>query len=164
MISKKLESAMNRQINEEVFSAYLYLSMAAYFLSLNLDGFASWMKAQAHEELSHAMKFFNFLGEMDGRVSLPAIQEPEKAWKSPLAAFAAALQHERHISGCINTLYRLAVAENSYPTQIMLQWFIKEQVEEENTAAKIVHDLTQVKDSAQGLWMINRELGARKAG
>ncbi len=163
MLSKKLENALNKQINEEIFSAYLYLSMSAYFFSLNLDGFASWMKVQAQEELSHAMKFFHFIDEMEGRVSLAAVKEPEKTWKSPLAAFSAAHQHERHISGCINGLYHLAVAENSYPTQIMLQWFIKEQVEEENTAAKIVHELTQVKDSTPGLWMINRELGARKA-
>lgn len=162
MISKKLENALNKQINEEIFSAYLYLSMSAYFLSLNLDGFASWMKVQAQEEMSHAMKFFQFINEMEGRISLLAIQEPEKAWKSPLAAFTAAHKHEQHISGCINDLYRLASAENCYPMQIMLQWFIKEQVEEEAAAAKIVFELNQVKDSTQGLWMINRELGARK--
>jgi len=164
MISKKLETALNKQINEEMFSAYLYLSMSAYFHTLNLGGFASWMKVQAQEEMSHAMKFFHFLDEMEGRISLLAVQEPEKEWKSPLAAFTAAHKHEQHISGCINDLYRLAGAENCYPMQIMLQWFIKEQMEEEVTAAKIVHELTQVKDSAQGLWMINRELGARKPG
>jgi ferritin len=164
MISKKLENALNKQINEEIYSAYLYLSMSAYFHSLNLDGMAAWMKVQAQEEMSHGMKFFHFLGEMEGRVSLLAIKEPENAWKSPLAAFTAAHKHEQHISGCINNLYRQAVAENCYPMQIMLQWFIKEQVEEEATAAKIMHQLTQIKDSAQGLWMINRELGARQAG
>ncbi|MCU0237151.1 MAG: ferritin [Acidobacteria bacterium] len=164
MISKKLETALNKQINEEIFSAYLYLSMSAYFLSLNLDGFASWMKAQAQEEMSHAMKFFHFLDEMEGRVSLRAVQEPEKEWKSPLAAFTAAHKHEQHISSCIHELYRQAGAESCFPMQIMLQWFIKEQVEEEASAAKIVHDLSLVKDSTQGLWMINRELGARKPG
>ncbi len=163
MISKKLEGALNHQINEEVFSAYLYLSMSAYFLSLNLDGFAAWMKAQAKEEMSHAMKFFHFLNEMEGRVSLLAVKEPEKAWKSPLAAFTAAHRHEQHISGRINDLYRLALAESCYPMQIMLQWFIKEQVEEEATAAGIVRQLVQIKDSTQGLWMLNRELGARQA-
>jgi ferritin len=162
MINKKLEAALNKQINEEMFSAYLYLSMAAYFQQLNLGGFASWMKVQAQEEMSHAMKFFHFLEEMEGQVSLKAIQEPESKWPSPLAAFAAALKHERHITGRINDLYRLSLAESCYPMQIMLQWFIKEQVEEEATAAQIVHELTQVKDSPQGLWMINRELGARK--
>ncbi len=162
MINKKLETALNKQINEEMFSAYLYLSMSAYFHSLNLGGFASWMKVQAQEEMSHAMKFFHFLEEMEGRISLQTIQEPEKKWQSPLAAFTAVQRHERHISGCINDLYRLAMAESCYPMQIMLQWFIKEQVEEEASAAQIVHELTQVKDSPQGLWMINRELGARK--
>ena len=164
MIAKKMENALNKQINEKIYSAYLYLSMSAYFLSLNLDGFAAWMKAQAQEEMSHAMKFFHFLNEMEGRVSLLAVKEPESAWESPLAAFTAVHTHEQHISVCINDLYRLSAAENCYPLQIMLQWFIKEQVEEEATAAKIVHQLTQVKDSTPGLWMINRELGARQAG
>jgi ferritin len=163
MINEKLENALNKQINEEIFSAYLYLSMSAYFVSLNLDGFAAWMKVQAQEEMSHAMKFFHFIEEMEGRVSLLAIKEPEKSWKSPLAAFTAAHKHEQHISGCINELYRLAIAENCYPMQIMLQWFIKEQVEEEANASRIVAQLNQINDSPQGLWMINRELGARKA-
>lgn len=163
MIAKKLETALNKQINEEIFSAYLYLSMSAYFLSLNLDGFASWMKIQAREEMSHAMKLFGFLDEMEGRVSLLAVQEPQKEWESPLAAFNAAHKHEQHISACIHDLYRLAAAESCYPMQVMLQWFIKEQVEEENTAARIAHMLTQVQDSPQGLWLVNRELGMRKA-
>ncbi len=164
MINEKLQSALNGQINEEIFSAYLYLSMAAYFQSLNLNGFAAWMKVQAREEMSHAMKFYGFIDEMEGRVSLKAVQEPQKEWKSPLDAFSAALQHERHISGRINDLYRLALAESCYPMQIMLQWFIKEQVEEEGTAAAIVQQLGQIQDSPQGLWLIDRELGARKAG
>lgn len=163
MINKKLQNALNGQINEEIFSAYLYLSMAAYFQSLDLNGFAAWMKAQASEEMSHAMKFYGFIDEMEGRVVLKAVQEPQKEWKSPLDAFNAALQHERHISGRINDLYRLALAENFYPMQIMLQWFIKEQVEEEASAAAIVRQLGQIQDSPQGLWLIDRELGTRKA-
>jgi len=162
MISKKLEDALNKQINEEIFSAYLYLSMAAYFHSLNLDGFAAWMKAQAHEEMAHAMKLFTFLDEMGGRISLLAVKEPEKNWKSPLAAFTAVSRHEQYISGCINGLYRLAGSEKSNPAQIMLQWFIKEQVEEEATAAKIVFKLNQIKDNVSGLWILDRELGGRQ--
>ena len=162
MISTKLETAFNKQINEEIFSAYLYLSMAAYFNSLNLDGFAAWMKAQAQEEMSHAMKLFGFLGEVGGRISLLAIKEPEKSWKSPLAAFTAASRHEQYITGCIDNLYRLAGSEKNNPAQIMLQWFIKEQVEEEATAAKIVFKLNQIKDNVGGLWMLDRELGARQ--
>lgn len=164
MISKKLETALNKQINEEIFSAYLYLSMAAYFLSLNLDGFAAWMKSQAQEEMSHAMKFFNFLDEMGGRVSLLAVKEPEKNWKSPLAAFTAVSRHEQYITSCINELYRLAGSEKNNPTQIMLQWFINEQVEEESTAAKIVFKLTQIKDSVNGMWILDKQLGARGTG
>lgn len=163
MINEKLQNALNDQINEEIFSAYLYLAMAAYFQSLNLNGFAAWMKAQAQEEMSHAMKFFGFIDEMEGRAILRAVQEPQKEWVSPLDAFRAALGHERHISGRINDLYRLALAESCYPMQIMLQWFIKEQVEEEAAAAAIVHQLGQIQDSPQGLWLIDRELGARKA-
>lgn len=164
MISKKIETALNKQINEEIFSAYLYLSIATYFLSLNLDGFAAWMKTQAQEEMSHAMKFFNFLDEMGGRVSLLAIKEPEKNWKSPLAAFTAVSRHEQYITNCINELYRLAGSEKNNPTKIMLQWFIKEQVEEESTAAKIVFKLTQLKDSVNGLWILDKQLGARGTG
>jgi ferritin len=162
MISKKLEIAWNKQINEEIFSAYLYLSMAAYFLSLNLDGFAAWMKAQAQEEMSHAMKLFGFLDETGGRISLLAVKEPEKNWKSPLAAFTAAFRHEQYITGRIDELYRLAGNEKNNPAQIVLQWFIKEQVEEEATAAKIVFKLNQLKDNVGGLWILDRELGARQ--
>jgi ferritin len=164
MINKKLETALNKQINEEIFSAYLYLSMATYFQSLNLDGFAAWMKIQAQEEMSHAMKFFGFLEEMGGRVSLLAVKEPEKNWKSPLAAFTAVSRHEQYITSCINGLYRLAGSEKCNPMQIMLQWFIKEQVEEEATADKIVFKLTQIKDSVNGLWILDKHLGARGAG
>ncbi len=164
MISKKLETALNKQINEEIFSAYLYLSMAAYFLSLNLDGFAAWMKSQAQEEMSHAMKFFNFLDETGGRVSLLAVKEPEKNWKSPLAAFTAVYRHEQYITSCINELYRLAGSEKNNPAQIMLHWFIKEQVEEESTAAKIVFKLTQIKDSVSGMLILDKQLGARGTG
>ncbi len=162
MISKKLETAFNKQINEEIFSAYLYLSMAAYFHSLNLDGFAAWMKMQAQEEMSHAMKLFNFLNELGGCISLFALKEPEKNWKSPLAAFTAVSRHEQYITGCIDGLYHLAGSEKNTPAQIMLQWFIKEQVEEEATAAKIVFRLNQLKDNVNGLWMLDRELGARQ--
>jgi ferritin len=163
MITKKIEDALNKQINEEFFSAYLYLSMAAYFYSLNLDGFAGWMKIQAREETNHAMKFFAFLHEMGGRVSLLTVKEPLKNWKSPLAAFTAVSRHEKYITSCINDLYRLAGSEKSNPTQIMLQWFIKEQVEEEATADKIVHKLNQIKDSVSDLWILDKELGARQA-
>jgi ferritin len=162
MISKKLENALNKQINEEIFSAYLYLSMAAYFQAQNLDGFAGWMKSQAQEEMSHAMKFFAFLDEAGGRVSLLAVKEPEKDWKSPLAAFTAAYRHEQHITGCIDGLYQLAGSEKSNASQVMLHWFIKEQVEEEATAAKIVSRLSQIGDGGNGLWMLDRELGARQ--
>jgi ferritin len=163
MISKKLGDAINKQINEEIFSAYLYMSMAAYFNSLNLDGFSAWLKGQAREELSHAMKFFDFLNDMGAAVSLLAVKEPEKSWKSPLAAFTAVSRHEHYITGCIDGLYRLAGSEKNNPAQIMLQWFISEQVEEEASAAKIVFKLNQIKDNVGGLWILDKELGARQA-
>ena len=120
------------------------------------------MKAQAQEEMSHAMKFFiSWMRWTAGSPCWPS-RSPKKNWKSPLAAFTAVSRHEQYITGCINELYRLAGSEKNYPTQIMLQWFIKEQVEEEATAAKIVFKLNQIKDSASGLWMLDRELGARQ--
>jgi len=162
MISKKMNEAMQKQINEELFSAYLYLSMSAYFLARNLDGFAGWFKVQAQEELSHAMKFFHFLDELGQPVRLAAIQGPKIEWKSPLAAFEEALKHERHISSCIHRLYQLAGSESHYPTQVFLQWFVKEQVEEEDTADSIVEKLKLIEGHAGGLMMIDHELSHRQ--
>jgi len=130
MIGKKLEKAFNDQIREEYFSSYLYLSMAAWFESEQLQGMASWMRRQAQEEMGHAMKFFNQLIERGGTVKLQALEAPQPKWTSPVAAFQAAWDHEKHITGCINKLMDLAVAEKDYAAQDFLRWFVTEQVEE----------------------------------
>lgn len=161
MIGKKIQDAFNAQIQHETYSAYLYLSMAAYFHGAGLDGMAQWMRVQAMEELTHAMKFFDHINERDGVVELLAIEKPPKAWKSPLDAFKAALKHEQFITGKINALVKLSNTQNDYASQGMLQWFIDEQVEEEANASKNVQMLEMIGDSGSGLIMLDRELGKR---
>ncbi|HPR64481.1 MAG TPA: ferritin [Thermoanaerobaculia bacterium] len=161
MLSKKMEQALNEQINRELFSSYLYLSMAAYFEDSNLPGFASWMQVQSQEEYMHAMKFYSFIHERRGRVTLKAIEEPKPKWKSPLDAFQEAFKHEQFITGHINELANMALKDKDHATHIFLQWFITEQVEEENSADEIVQKLKMIGDSQQGLFMLNREMGFR---
>jgi len=163
MLSKKMEKALNEQINAELYSAYLYLSMAAHFESVNLLGFASWMKVQTQEEVTHAMKIYDYVTQQLGRVTLKPIAGPPTEWKAPLTAFEAACKHEQHISGRINDLVNLAVGEKDHATNNFLQWFVKEQVEEEASVDAVVQKLKLVKDAACGLFMIDRELGQRKA-
>ncbi|MBN2430277.1 MAG: ferritin [Acidobacteria bacterium] len=163
MQSKKMEKALNKQINEELFSSYLYLAMSAWFESRNLPGFAQWMKVQAGEENEHAMKIFNFIFERRGDVELEAIEKPQAAWKSPLDAFEAAFKHEQHISGCINDLMDLAISEKDHATQAFLQWFVNEQVEEEASADAIVQQLRMIGESKNALFMLDRALGQRQA-
>jgi ferritin len=162
MISEKMEKALNEQINEELYSAYLYLAMSAWFESQNLPGFASWMKVQMREENVHAMKFFEFIHERRGRAVLKAIKEPGKEWKSPLAAFEAALEHEQYITGCINNLMNLAVAEKDHATAGLLQWYVKEQVEEEASADRIVQMLKMAANAPGALLMLDHAMGERK--
>jgi ferritin len=162
MISEKMEKALNEQINEEFYSAYLYLAMSAWFESQNLPGFASWMKIQMREETTHAMKFFDFIHERRGRAVLKTVKEPGQEWKSPLAAFEAALQHEQHITGCINNLMNLAVAEKDHATAGLLQWFVKEQVEEEAAADRIVQMLKMAANAPGALLMLDHAMGERK--
>ncbi len=162
MMTNKMEKALNEQINEELFSSYLYLAMSAWFESQNLPGFASWMKVQAREENGHAMKFFEYVNERRGRVVLKAIKEPGKEWKSPLAAFEAALEHEQYITGRINDLVNLAAAEGDHATVGLLQWFVKEQVEEEATADRIVQMLKLAANAPGALLMLDHQMGERK--
>ena len=162
MLGKKMEQALNDQINEEYFSSYLYLSMAAYFEAENLPGFARWMQLQSQEELEHAMKFFAYINERGGRVTLKAIKTPEKSWKSPLEVFQAAYKHEQHITGCINKLVDQAVKEKDHATNSMLKWFVDEQVEEEANASAIVEKLKLAKGATGALFMLDRELGAHQ--
>ncbi|MDG6226170.1 MAG: ferritin [Candidatus Thermoplasmatota archaeon] len=162
MIKKNIEKAINDQINEEMFSSYLYLSMAAHFESENLPGMAKWMRVQSQEETAHAMKFFDYLVSRGGNVNLKAIAQPEKQWKSPLAAFEAAYKHEQHITGCIEKMVDLAQKEKDHATYNMLQWFIDEQVEEEENADGIVQRLKMIKDNPGMLFMMDHNLGQRK--
>jgi len=155
---------MNEQIMHEAGSAYLYFAMAAYFHANSLDGMAQWMKAQAQEELGHALRFFNHINDRGGRVELLAIEKPQQEWESPLAAFKAALGHEEFITGKIDELVRIARDENDNAADIMLQWFVTEQVEEEDSVSKAVSMLELIGDSGHGLLMADRELGQRTAG
>jgi ferritin len=161
MLSPKMETALNNQINAEYYSSYLYLSMAAYFDSVNLPGFANWMRIQQQEELLHALKFFDFVSERNARVKLTAIEGPETEWDSPLAVFEATLAHEQHVTGLINKLVDLALAESDHATNNFLQWFVAEQVEEEATADGILQQLRLMKDAPGGLFMMDRELAQR---
>jgi len=164
MLSKKLEDAINEQINKELYSAYLYLSMSSYCESESLAGFAGWMRAQAQEEVNHAMRLFDHVAARGGRVVLKAIEMPTPVWKSPLEMFEEVLQHERKVTGMINRLYELALSENDYATQMELQWFITEQVEEEESAGAVVEQLRRVGDQPMGLLMMDRQLGERQTG
>jgi len=161
MISKKMEKALNDQVNAELYSAYLYLSMESYFKSENLNGFANWMRVQTQEEVSHAMKIYDFINERNGRVILKAIEGPQTKWDSHLAVFEAVYAHEQKVTGLINKLVDLAINENDHATNNFLQWFVNEQVEEESSADEIVQQLKMMKDAPGGLFMLDRELGQR---
>ncbi len=162
MISKKMQDALNAQINAELYSAYLYSAMEAYFQAENLGGFANWMRVQTQEEVSHGMKICDFLFERGGRVTLEAIAKPPGEWKSPLAVFEASYKHEQKVTGLINGLVELAAKEKDHATEVFLQWFVTEQVEEEKNASEIVAKLQMIKDVPQAMYMMDRELGMRK--
>ena len=162
MINIKMQKALNDQIGEEYASSYLYISMAAYFESLHLNGFAHWMKVQAEEEKGHATKFYDYINQQQGTVTLNGLDKPQSEWASPLAAFEAALHHEQKITKLINGLIDLAIEERDYATNIFLQWFVTEQVEEEANATEIVEKLKLIGDSKQGLLMLDSILGQRK--
>jgi ferritin len=161
MISEKMQEALNGQLNAELYSSYLYLSMAAYFQDLNMGGCANWMRVQAQEEDMHAMKFYNFINERGGRVLLKPIDGPPTEWESPLAAFEAVLEHEQKVTGLINELVELALAEHDHATNIFLQWFVTEQVEEEDSANDVIQQIKMVGGAEGGLFMLDRELGQR---
>jgi ferritin len=161
MLSKKMESALNGQLNAELFSSYLYLSMAACFESTNMQGMAKWMKVQAKEEEGHAMRFFDHVVDRTGRVKLAAIEAPETEWASPLAAFEAAYAHEQKVTGLINELVKQAEGESDTATRAFLQWFVTEQVEEEKSVDEVVQKLRMVKEAAPALLMLDAVLGKR---
>lgn len=161
MISEKVRKAINEQIKHELESAYIYLSMTAYFSAAGLDGMAQWMRIQTKEEVEHAMKFFDHILERGGRVELQPLKPLKTDWSSPLEAFHDAYEHEQFITGKINDLVKLAREEGDEPAGILLQWFVTEQVEEEANASKIVQMLERIGDAGHGLLMIDRELGKR---
>jgi ferritin len=160
-ISDKMQAAMNQQMRREFGAYYLYLAMSAWFAFRNFDGFAAWMRAQAGEEAAHAMRFFDYVNDRGGEITLLALDQPKASWKGVLSVFEAARAHEVGVSTGIHKLYALALAEKDYASQAMLQWFITEQVEEEKTSTHIVETLRIIGDSASGLLMYDRELGAR---
>ena len=160
-LGKKLQDAINEQIREELASAYIYLSMAAYFEAENLPGFAHWMQVQSQEEMDHAMKFYAHVNERGGRVWLQAIPEPPAEFEGPTDVFQKALDHERYISGRIVDLYKLAQQEGEYATYGLLQWFVDEQVEEEASASEIVEMLKLAGEKGHALIMLDRQLAQR---
>lgn len=162
MIGKKMEAALNEQVNAELYSSYLYLSMAAYFESTNWPGMATWMRLQAEEEKMHGLKFFDYIVDRGGRVKLTTIAAPETEWASPLATFQAAYAHEQKVTSLINDLVKLSREEGDTASDIFLQWFVTEQVEEEKNADDIVQKLTLIKEAPQALFMLDKELGARQ--
>jgi len=161
MIGERLNSAINDQIKNELESYYIYLSMAAYFHSKSLDGMGHWMRAQAHEEMIHAMKFIEHLLDRDGKVVLQDLKQLKTEWRSPLEAFQDAYEHEKFISGKINDLTTIAREEKDYSSEPMLAWFTEEQVEEEASAGKIAGELEMIGEDKSALLMLDRELGAR---
>jgi ferritin len=161
MIEKKMLKALNEQINAELYSYYLYLSMSAWFETINLRGFAHWMRVQGREEMGHAMKIFDYIVERGGKVELAAIEKPAGSWTTPLAAFSAAYKHEIQITASIYRLVDLAGALKDHATSSFLKWFVDEQVEEEANADAIVQKLHMAGDSMGAMFIIDKELAAR---
>jgi ferritin len=161
MLTEKMQTALNGQLNAELYSSYLYLSMNAYFKSVNLDGFANWMYYQAQEELEHSLKFYDFVIQRGGKVQLTQIAAPPTEWDSPIAVFEATLAHEQKVTGLINDLVEIAHEERDHATNIFLQWFVSEQVEEEESVGGVLEQLKLMGDAKGGLFMIDRELAKR---
>lgn len=161
MISQKLQDAINNQINAELYSAYLYKSMEAYFKGIDLDGFANWMNIQFQEEQAHAFGFFNFLNDRGGKIVLGAIEAPRVDWVNATEVFAETLKHEEYVTSLINNLISLAHEEKDYASANFFQWYVKEQVEEEANATRILHQLQLVNGEGQALLMLDRELQTR---
>ncbi len=163
MLSQSLQDALNEQVKNEFYSAHVYLAMSSWFDDKALPGFANWMRVQYSEELIHGLKIFDFINDRDGRALVYGFDTPPSQWQSPLNVFEESYQHEQKVTAMINNLYALAVKENDYPTIVLLQWFISEQVEEEKNAKLIVDQLKFAGDSSSALLILDREMGARPA-
>ena len=161
MLSQAMQDALNNQIKLELQSSYAYLAMSAYFEASNLEGFATWMRVQSEEERAHAMKLYDHMHDRGGRVILRGLEEPKMEYANPLEVFETALKHEQKVTASINTLYAQAAKENDYAAQVMLQWFITEQVEEEKNATQVVDKLKMIGGDPGALFMLNEQLGAR---
>lgn len=161
MIKKEVLEAINEQINAESYSAYMYLSMAAYFENMGLSGFAHWMKIQYQEESAHALKFFNYLTERNGRVRLKAVKQVPVDYDGIVDVFEKTLTHENYVTDLINNLMNVAVAANDHASQSFLKWFVDEQVEEESNIEKILATLKLINGQGNGIFMMDRELSQR---
>jgi ferritin len=161
MLAKKIEKVLNGQVNNEMYSAYLYMAMSAYATSVGLKGFANWFMVQYHEEMLHAMKLYEFILKRGGKIALLDIKQPPADWKSPLDMFEKTLEHEIFITRCINDLTDLSIAEKDHATQVFLQWYVNEQVEEEENDNDIIAQLKLAKDNIQAIMMIDGQLAAR---
>ncbi len=161
MLNKKIEEAINNQINAEIYSSYMYYSMAAYFESMSLKGFSHWMRVQALEELTHVQKFSTFINDRGGRVLMAPVEGPPTKWESPMAAFVAVYEHEVKVTGLINGLMDLALQESDHATVNFMQWFVGEQVEEEASADEVVQKLKLVDKTEGGLFLLDQEMDKR---
>lgn len=161
MLKKKMEEALNKQINAELYSSYLYLSMAAHFEASNYPGFAHWMKLQSFEEYEHAMKIYEYVVKVGGEVKLDAIEKPPANWGEPKSVFEETLKHEQHVTSLINNLVDISLSEKDHATNSFLQWFVDEQVEEEDTVNNILDKFELLGDNKAHLFMLDNELGAR---
>lgn len=161
MLSKKMLNGLNDQMKNEFNSAYIYLGMSAWFETQNLRGMAKWMMLQYEEEIEHALKFYHHIVERGGAPVIPAMDKPAATYKTPLAAFEAALKHEKFVTSKINDLHDLALAEKDKPAEIMLHWFITEQVEEEANVGEVIEALKMVGESGQALFLMDRQLAQR---
>ncbi|MFZ5432290.1 MAG: ferritin [Calditrichota bacterium] len=161
MTSKKMVDALNKQIQAEQYSSYLYWAMAVYSESKNLKGFAHWLRLQAEEEHGHAMKINDYLLEIGEKVVLQAIEKPAAEFGTPKELMTAVLKHEQKVTAMIHKLYEQAVTEKDYRTQIMLQWFVTEQIEEEANAQEILDKIEQVGEKSTAIWWIDKELAKR---
>jgi len=161
MVSKKMQDALNGQMNAELYSAYLYLAMAAYYEDTDLPGFANWMRVQAQEEMTHAMKFYDYLVQRGARVVLDTIEKPPFEWESPLNVSEHVLEHEKKVTGLINDLVNLAMEEKDHATNNFLQWYVAEQVEEEESVGAVLQKVKLAANSSSGLLMVDSELAQR---
>ena len=164
MLSTTIEDALNEQMNAEMYSSYLYLSMSGYFAGRSMNGLANWMRVQAEEEWAHGMKFFTFLLDRGGKPVLKQIDQPPTEFGSPADCFEQVLAHEQKVTGLIHSLVKLASDENDIASGPFLDWFVDEQVEEEKAASEILDQLRMVGDNPAALFMIDQALGSRSAG